>query len=174
MFARMQAITPAYSTYCTLYDTAPQIIRSCELYASTDAFVSRDKQCPCTYSYWYIYQYVISSTEPREQAICTAAAQTSEILSFRKKCPCTYTHTSPYRASSASSIHSSRSANIRNVGSTSGIRSIVLPCSPRSVNRTGTRDFTDTYCLNTTVSATSCVVSTKDSIFLVLIRAVSV
>ena len=170
MFARMQAISPAFSA---LYDAAPKVIRSCEPHASTDTFVLRDK-CPCTYSYWYIYQYVISSTEPREQAICTAAAQTSEILSFRKKCPCTYTHTSPYRASSASSIHSSRSANIRNVGSTSGIRSIVLPCSPRSVNRTGTRDFTDTYCLNTTVSATSCVVSTKDSIFLVLIRAVSV
>ena len=39
MFACMQAISPAYST---LYDTAPQIVRSCEPHASTDTFVSRD------------------------------------------------------------------------------------------------------------------------------------
>ena len=50
LFVRMQAISPADRT---LYDTAPQMIRSCEPYASTDTFVSRDKQCPCTYSYWY-------------------------------------------------------------------------------------------------------------------------
>ena len=71
LFARMQAISPACST---LYDTPPQIIRSCEPHASTDTFVSRDKQCPCTYSYWYIYQYVTNSAEPRAQAVSTAAA----------------------------------------------------------------------------------------------------
>ena len=50
LFARMQAISPAYST---LYDTAPQMIRSCEPLESTDTFVSRGKHRPCMYSYWY-------------------------------------------------------------------------------------------------------------------------
>ena len=39
----MQAISPVYST---LYDAAPQIMRSCEPHSSIDTSVSRDKQCP--------------------------------------------------------------------------------------------------------------------------------
>ena len=133
LFARMQAISPAFSA---LYDAAPKVIRSCEPHASTDTFVLRDK-CPCTYSYWYIYQYVISSTEPREQAVSTAAAmQTSEVLSFRE------TNSARVRililvvigSTSTSSIHSSSSsANIRNVWSTCGIRRIALPYTTRQV-----------------------------------------
>ena len=97
LFARMQAISPAYST---LYDTTPQIIRSCEPHASTDTFVSR--QTVPLYVLILVYQqYVISSTEPR--ALCT------------------------------SSIHSSGSANIRNIWSTCGIRSIALPYTTRRV-----------------------------------------
>ena len=99
LFARMQATSPAYST---LYDyhTAPQIIRSCEPNASTDTFVSRDKWCPCTYSYWYY----------------TSRA-------------CDQQH----RAPSASNIQSSSGANIQNIWSTCGIRSIALPYTTRRV-----------------------------------------
>ena len=70
----MQAISPAYST---LYDTAPQIIRLCEPHAITDTFVSKDSALVPI----LVYQYVISSTEPRAQAVSTAAAvQTPEIF----------------------------------------------------------------------------------------------
>ena len=86
-------ISPAYST---LYDTAPQIIRSCEPHASTDTFVSRD-----------------SALVRAHTGIPVCDSQ--------------------YRAPSTSSIHSSSSANIRNIWSTCGIRSIALTYTTRRV-----------------------------------------
>ena len=80
LFARMQSISPAYSTWC---DAAPPILRTCEPHASTDTFVSTDKTCPCTYSYWYTSSMwlAVQSPEHIAQVVSTAAAvQTPEIF----------------------------------------------------------------------------------------------
>ena len=92
----MQAISPACST---LYDTPPQIIRSCEPHASTDTFVSRDKQL------------CLVRTRAGIPVVCDQQ----------------------YIAPSTSSIHSSSSANIRNIWRTCGIRSIALLYTTRRV-----------------------------------------
>ena len=78
LFARMQSISPAYSTWC---DAAPPILRTCEPHASTDTFLSRDSALARTHTgipvpgTWYVI------TGPLAQAVSTAAAvQTSEIF----------------------------------------------------------------------------------------------
>ena len=88
---------------------------------------------------------VISSTEPRAQAVFTAAAavQTSEM----------FVVLAVFEALHSLMLH-----------------------DESSFCNTGTRDFTGTrtYCRILTVSATSCVVSTKCSIFFILLRLVFV
>ena len=86
---------------------------------------------------------VISSTEPRAQAVSTAAAaaQTSEIFGVL----------AVFEASHSLILH-----------------------DESSFCNNGTRDFTGTYCRNMTVSATSCVVSKKYSMFFILFRVVFV
>ena len=87
-----------------------------------------------------------------------------------------------YRAPTISSIHSSSSANIRNIIVS---RDSALACThtgvpvcdwqyraPNTSSIHSSSSATDTCCRNMTVSATSCIVSTNTAFFLILFRVV--
>ena len=73
----MQAISPAYST---LYDTAPQIIRSCEPHASTAAFVSRDSVLVRTHASNYIPVCDQQYRTPSTRSIHSSSSSNIRIL----------------------------------------------------------------------------------------------
>ena len=119
-----------------------------------------------------IYQDVMNSTEPREQVVSTAAAvRTFEILSFRETARvrililaviCWTRPRAQAVSTTAAAVQTSEKFGA--IAVFEAFHSLVLHEEPSFYNA-GTQYFPGTICRNMTVCATSCVVSTKNSIF---------